>query len=297
MSTQTAVQPPYRQSRWMNEAAAAVEAERRPPDAAGRRDRRRRPRDQHDPRLRARSARRWPTQDEHAARPALILAGKTLVSTVGGASGPLWGSALRARRPRARRRARVRRARQLVDALDAALGGGRQSSAPPSRATRRWSTRSARRWRRCASGSTRATRSPRRARRGRRRRGGGRARHHADAGAQGPRVVPRRALRRSPGPGRDLDRADHPGARRRPRHPGLMAERILRGLPASPGLAIGCARVLGGATVARETVPERAAPGRGRARARRARAPRRRSSRRSPSGWAATEAEIVAPAC
>jgi phosphoenolpyruvate---glycerone phosphotransferase subunit DhaL len=33
--------------------------------------------------------------DEPAAGKRLILAGKTLVSTVGGASGPLWGSALR----------------------------------------------------------------------------------------------------------------------------------------------------------------------------------------------------------
>ena len=35
-----------------------------------------------------------------------------------------------------------------------------------------------------------------------------------------------------------------------------MAEQALQGLSASPGLAIGCARVLGGATVARETVPD-----------------------------------------
>src|SRR3954452_18996538 len=39
-----------------------------------------------------------------------------------------------------------------------------------------------------------------------------------------------------------------------------MVERILRGLPASPGLAIGCARVLGGAAVARETVPQERRP-------------------------------------
>ena len=50
------------------------------------------------------------------------------------------------------------------------------------------------------------------------------------------------------------------GARRRPRRAGLMVERILRGLPASPGLAIGCARVLGGAAVARETVPQERRP-------------------------------------
>jgi phosphoenolpyruvate-protein kinase (PTS system EI component) len=39
-----------------------------------------------------------------------------------------------------------------------------------------------------------------------------------------------------------------------------MVEQTLRGLPASPGLAIGCARVLGGATVARETVPDERRP-------------------------------------
>src|ERR671916_642997 len=42
----------------------------------------------------------------------LILAGKTLVSKVGGASGPLWGTALR-------------RAGRAVDALREALDGGR----------------------------------------------------------------------------------------------------------------------------------------------------------------------------
>jgi phosphoenolpyruvate-protein kinase (PTS system EI component) len=39
-----------------------------------------------------------------------------------------------------------------------------------------------------------------------------------------------------------------------------MAERTLQGLPASPGLAIGCARVLGGAAVAREAVPDERRP-------------------------------------
>ena len=87
------------------------------------------------------------------------------------------------------------------------------------------------------------------------------------------------------------------GARPRPRHPGLMAERILRGLPASPGLAIGRARVLGGAAVARETVPQERRPAAARARPRGARAPRPRSSRRSPSGWAATRPRSSAPAC
>jgi phosphoenolpyruvate---glycerone phosphotransferase subunit DhaL len=52
----------------------------------------------------------------------LILAGKTLVSTVGGASGPLWGTALR-RAGRALGEAAEVDAAGLTDALDAALAG------------------------------------------------------------------------------------------------------------------------------------------------------------------------------
>jgi dihydroxyacetone kinase-like protein len=52
---------------------------------------------------------------------ALILAGKTLVSTVGGASGPLWGSALRSA-GRSLGDAETFDGEQLADALDAALG-------------------------------------------------------------------------------------------------------------------------------------------------------------------------------
>src|SRR3954466_9026135 len=65
--------------------------------------------------------------DEPAAGKRLILAGKTLVSTVGGASGPLWGSALR----------RAGRAvgdgdldgPALAGALEAALGAGQELGA------------------------------------------------------------------------------------------------------------------------------------------------------------------------
>jgi dihydroxyacetone kinase-like protein len=52
----------------------------------------------------------------------LILAGKTLVSTVGGASGPLWGTALR-RAGRALGAAPELDGARLTDALDAALAG------------------------------------------------------------------------------------------------------------------------------------------------------------------------------
>lgn len=53
---------------------------------------------------------------------ALTQAGSTLVSTVGGASGPLWGSALR-RAGKALGDAETFDAPQLVDALEAALNG------------------------------------------------------------------------------------------------------------------------------------------------------------------------------
>src|SRR5581483_5101254 len=52
----------------------------------------------------------------------LILAGKTLVATVGGASGPLWGSALR-RAGRALHDAEEIDGQALADALDAAIDG------------------------------------------------------------------------------------------------------------------------------------------------------------------------------
>jgi dihydroxyacetone kinase-like protein len=52
----------------------------------------------------------------------LILAGKTLISTVGGASGPLWGTALR-RAGRALGDAETFDAQQLAGALDAAIEG------------------------------------------------------------------------------------------------------------------------------------------------------------------------------
>src|SRR5260221_8487188 len=61
----------------------------------------------------------------------LILAGKTLVSTVGGASGPLWGSALRAAGP-SLGDAEAFEAGGPATALDAAIaaGGGPGGPAP-----------------------------------------------------------------------------------------------------------------------------------------------------------------------
>ena len=56
------------------------------------------------------------------SRRRLILAGKTLVSKVGGASGPLWGTALR-RAGRSLGDAESLDGPALADALDAALAG------------------------------------------------------------------------------------------------------------------------------------------------------------------------------
>lgn len=61
-------------------------------------------------------------QDGSPPGKQLILAGKTLVSTVGGASGPLWGTALR-RAGRALGDAAELDGPGLVEALDAALAG------------------------------------------------------------------------------------------------------------------------------------------------------------------------------
>jgi phosphoenolpyruvate---glycerone phosphotransferase subunit DhaL len=60
--------------------------------------------------------------DEQPPGKQLILAGKTLVSKVGGASGPLWGTALR-RAGRAVGGAEALDGQRLVDALAAGLAG------------------------------------------------------------------------------------------------------------------------------------------------------------------------------
>ena len=60
--------------------------------------------------------------DDLAPGRRLILAGKTLVSKVGGASGPLWGTALR-RAGRSLGDAEALDGPALADALDAALAG------------------------------------------------------------------------------------------------------------------------------------------------------------------------------
>ena len=196
----------------------------------------------------------------------LVPAGSTLVSTVGGASGPLWGSALR-RAGKALGDADDDRARrQLVDALDAAVAGVVELGAaepgdktmvdalgPAVDALRALARRRAHRS---------AERRRRRPRGGR----GGHARDRADAGPQGPGVVSRRALDRPPGSRRDLGRA-HRGRARAGGRSGAMSA---ADAPRPPGLA-GCrARAAPGPAAARSR-PTAGTPERGeRARHRRA---------------------------
>ena len=142
------------------------------------------------------------------ATPAALFkaTGMTLVSTVGGASGPLYGTLFLRMAASAgeagRRSTRPRSAPRC--------GPGSTGSSPAARprpATRPCSTR----WPRPATPTTR--RSPDGAGAGRRagRRGaGGRrgpGRDDPDAGPQGPGQLPGRTQRRPPGPGGDLDRA------------------------------------------------------------------------------------------
>ena len=150
----------------------------RSPDAAGLGDRRRRPRGQHDARVRAPCSRRWRTSEDGAPGKLLILAGKTLVSTVGGASGPLWGTALRRARARARRRGEFdgpgarRRARRRARGRPGARRGraGRQDDGRRARPGGGDAARAARGRRRAGRGAsprppTRPRRAPARPRR------------------------------------------------------------------------------------------------------------------------------------
>ncbi len=170
---------------------------------------------------------------------ALILAGKTLVSTVGGASGPLWGTALR-RAGRSLGDAAELDGPALAGALDAALAGVVElGAAEEGDKTMVDALAPATRAFRDAIEARRAAR--RRAVRGGVRGRRGRTRDRPAAGPQGPRVLPRRAVGRPRGPGRRLHRTDHrrPRSRRR-----VMAERRLTGLAAAPGQAFGRARPL-----------------------------------------------------
>lgn len=122
----------------------------------------------------------------------VVLAGRTLISTVGGASGPLYGTLLR-RTGKALGDAGEVTAEQLAEALRAGveavmtLGG-----AAPGDKTMIDTL---------VAGRRRAGQRIRRRADGRRARGPG---HHAVAGPQGQGELSRRAQHRAPGPGRDL---------------------------------------------------------------------------------------------
>ena len=143
----------------------------------------------------------------------LIVAGKTLVSTIGGASGPLWGTALR-RAGRALGDRSELEGEDLVAALDAALAGVVDlGAASPGDKTMVDALAPAVDALRHAIEAERPV--PVAARSGRRGRRGGNARDDPDAGPQGPRVLPGRAVGGTPGPRRNLDRAHRPRARSR----------------------------------------------------------------------------------
>ena len=129
------------------------------------------------------------------------------VSTVGGASGPLWGTALR-RAGRALGDKQELDGQELVAALARGTRRSGRARCRTSRATRPWSTPSALQSRPWLAHSTRVSRSRSRSPLPRGRGGGAKA-DGAAAGAQGSRVVPRGALDRTPGSGRHLGRADH----------------------------------------------------------------------------------------
>ena len=138
-----------------------------------------------------------PDGDDDAAGPRrdLRTAGRTLISTVGGAAGPLYGTAfMRAGGAVAAADDAGAVGRAASPALEAAIGGigGARQEPPPAR--RRCSTRSSRprppAARRSPAGADTAgvAAADRRCSRG------GRGRDDPDARDQGPRVVPRRAV-------------------------------------------------------------------------------------------------------
>ena len=157
-----------------------------------------------DPRAARRRADPRATSRGPSPAARLRTAGRTLISTVGGAAGPLYGTALmRAGGAVAesspdgagRRGARGRPRRR--DRRDPAAGQGhdrREDDARCARAGRR--SRADR-----GGGREGCRRRDRRDGRGRR---GRRPRHDPDARDEGPGVVSRRAIDRAPGSGRDV---------------------------------------------------------------------------------------------
>ena len=254
------------------------------PDPARRGDRRRRSRHEHEPRVHRRRGQDGRPRRRHPAGPRAHAGRARRWSRPSAARAARCGA-----RPcagRARRSATPRRSTraQLVDGPSRPPSTASSSWGPPSRATRRSSTRSARRSPPCSAAVEQGTPLAAALDGGPHRGRGGHARDHADAGPQGPGVVPRRALGRPSGPRRHVDDAD----RRRPRTHGgggIVTARVLRGTPASPGAAIGPAWTRLGCGRQRRRP---AARGGGRARTPRTRPGRRGAGRARPHADART---------
>ena len=179
-------------------------------------------------------------EPSHPPGKLLTTAGSTLVSTVGGASGPLWGTALR-RAGRALGDAEAFGAGELVAALDAALDGvvelGAASEGEKTMVDALAPAVRALRERVDGRRRPRRRRSPPRARPARKACG-----RPCRSRREGPRVLPRRAEHRPPGSGRHLDDADPRGARAVGRG-GVMQPPCSAGLAALAGVAVGRALV------------------------------------------------------
>ena len=267
---------------WLRLAAARLHDQARRADRARPGHRRRRPRHQHGPRVRGHRGdarrRRGPraTSEPAIAGGRLRTAGRTLISTVGGAAGPLYGTALMraggavaACRADASGRARSWSRPRCGDRRDPVARQGRRPARRPC-STRSCPPLAAGRDARRDAGADagRRGRGHGRCRRGRRRR------HDPDARDQGPGVLPRRAV----------DRASGSRAPRRPRcccgrsptspaaltverrwrgpwpepvpRPGLDAGPVLVGRPGAPGVGVGRAA---GRRAARSRRPARPA--------------------------------------
>ena len=192
--------------------------------------------------------------DVALAAARLRTAGRTLISTVGGAAGPLYGTALmRAGGAVAAADGDGQGGRDaLLAGLDAAIGGiAGLGKAIPGEKTMLDALTPA-----LEAGRTAVAAGADHRRRlrgdGRCRRGWS-GRHHPDAGDQGSRVVPRRAIHRTPGSGGHVGGAAAARPVRRRRRPVVRRRRmparvdpastaspgVLVGRPGSPGLGIG----------------------------------------------------------
>ena len=171
------------------------------PDRARLRHRRCRPRHQHGPRLPGRAA-KLPALPHGDIGGLCKAVGMTLMSTVGGASGPLYGTfflrigAARPARPRSTSRTSPRACESAIEAIQAsARPSRRQDHAGRPHPRPRRAACGARRRRRSGAMLLAAAVAAAEQRHGR---------HDPARRPQGPGELPRRAERGSPGPGRNV---------------------------------------------------------------------------------------------